>query len=163
MSNNKFFSFLCFMAMLLTLSCSSGDDNPSGPDEPNHPTSKPMPILLTCGIQQNTRVTDTGYENGDKIGLYVVNYSKDQPRELLTNGNHVDNMAFTYNGTWKPQTPIYWMDDKTPADFYAYYPYANVQNVTAHSFQVNTDQSTGNLYKASDFFYLDMQMYKNPS
>ncbi len=223
MSKIKFFSFFSYVALLMTMSCSSGNesisqpDEPdsallmtmscssgnesiSQPDEPDSPINKPKPILLTCNIQSNTRVTDTGYESGDKIGLYVVNYAKGQAGELQNSGNHVDNMAFTYSGTWNPQTPIYWLDNITPAlyvvnyakgqagelqnsgnhvdnmaftysgtwnpqtpiywldnitpaDFYAYHPYADIQDVTAHSFQVNADQSTADRYKASDFLY----------
>lgn len=153
MSKIKFFSFFSYVALLITMSCSSGNESISEPDEPDSPVNKPKPILLTCNIQSNTRVTDTGYESGDKIGLYVVNYVKGQAGELQNSGNHVDNMVFTYSGTWNPQTPIYWLDNITPADFYAYHPYADIQDVTAHSFQVNADQSTADRYKASDFLY----------
>lgn len=153
MSNIKFFSFLSYAAILLAMGCSSGEESITKPDEIDRPVSKPKQILLTCDIQQPTRVTDTGYESGDKIGLYVVNYSKNQPGELQDSGNHVDNMAFTYSGSWNPQTPIYWLDDTTPADFYVYHPYTHVQTVTEHTFQVNSDQATADRYKASDFLY----------
>ncbi|MDE6291447.1 MAG: fimbrillin family protein, partial [Muribaculaceae bacterium] len=63
----------------------------------------------------------------------------------------VDNMLFSYNGTWIPDSPVMWADNKTHADFYLYFPYSNVQNVAAHPFSVKTDQSTEDAYKASDF------------
>ncbi len=66
-------------------------------------------------------------------------------------GNHVNNMRFTYNGTWTPDSPVMWADNKTHADFYLYYPYTNVENVGAHPFAVKADQSTEEAYKASDF------------
>ena len=71
---------------------------------------------------------------------------------LKPTGNHVDNMAFTYSGTWTPATPIYWLDDKTHADFYLYYPYrADMANVESMAVSLKADQSTEEAYKASDF------------
>ncbi len=61
-------------------------------------------------------------------------------------------MAFTYSGTWAPATPIYWLDDKTHADFYLYYPYrADMNNVESMAVSLKADQSTEEAYKASDF------------
>ena len=60
-------------------------------------------------------------------------------------------MRFTYNGQWTPDTPVYWLDNETHADFYLYYPYADVNSVSAYNFAVNKDQSTETAYKASDF------------
>lgn len=101
----------------------------------------------------STRVTDYAFEAGDKIGLYVVNRTAEGAAQpLKPTGNHVDNMAFTYSGTWTPATPIYWLDDKTHADFYLYYPYrADMANVESMAVSLNADQSTEEAYKASDF------------
>lgn len=103
--------------------------------------------------QSATRVTDNSYESGDKIGLYVVNYNGSTAGTPATSGNHVDNMSFTYNGSWTPASPIYWLDDATHADFYAYYPYATVSNIAAHTFTAKADQSTEADYKASEFLW----------
>lgn len=107
---------------------------------------------MTVNDRENTRVTDLAFEVGDQIGLFVVNRNADGTAQVLkTTGNHVDNMRFTYNATWTPDAPIYWLDDKTNADFYIYYPYtATVADVAAMPFSVNADQSAEATYKAGD-------------
>ena len=113
-----------------------------------------LPITLSCGITAASRATDTSFETGDRIGLYVVNYEGTTPGTLLPSGNHADNIAFTYNGQWTPATPIYWQDETTPADFYAYYPYDSTpHNPADWPFETKADQSTETAYKASDLLW----------
>lgn len=60
-------------------------------------------------------------------------------------------MQFTYDGTWKAASSIYWKDETTHADFYLYYPYQKyINNVTAVPVQVKADQSDLADYKSSD-------------
>ncbi len=138
---------LALAPILLASACSGGSDSPE--PTPTTPVEKTMEIKISPSMS-TTRATDYGFEAGDCVGLYVVNYSGSTPGSLASMGNHVNNMRFTYNGTWIPDKVITWPDNKTHADFYLYYPYANVQNVAAHSFSVKTDQSTEADYKASD-------------
>lgn len=119
--------------------------------ETNDPVeSEKMPISIAMDFV--TRVTDEGYEFGDKVGLYVVN----DGYMLSDSGNHVDNMGFTYdgNGTWTPDEPIYWANQYTPATFYCYYPYIEG---TPYLYSVyhytKADQSTLDGYKASEFLW----------
>ena len=134
-------------ACILT-SCGGGSDSPEpNAPTPETPTEKKMEIRISPAM---TRATDYGFETGDCIGLYVVNYSGSIPGSLSNSGNHVDNMRFTYNGTWTPDETITWIDNKTHADFYLYYPFTDVQNVAAHKFSVKADQSTEAAYKSSD-------------
>ena len=147
--------FMLFaLAPLLLGACSSGGggvvDEPDVPDTPS-PVEK-LPIRITTVVNP-TRATDYAFEAGDKIGLYVVNRKADgTASDLQAKGNHVDNMRFTYNGTWAPDSPVYWLDDKTHADFYLYYPYrADMNNVESMAVSLNADQSTEEAYKASDF------------
>jgi hypothetical protein len=66
----------------------------------------------------------------------------------------VDNERFTYNnGAWIPDETIYWKDQSTAADFYAYYPYSESVNISAHPFSVMADQSTEDNFWASDFLW----------
>ena len=118
----------------LMFSCS---ENPTPEPEPT-PTPTPTPEKWAINISTSiTRATDTSFENGDKVGIYVVN----QPNTLKATGNHADNIGFTYSGSWSAATTIYWKDETTKADFYCYYPYAsNISNVEAYSFAVKTDQ-----------------------
>ena len=151
--------FTLIFAAAALCACSSGDDGSPAtppPTEPTDPTPQAkLPINISTSLVQlsGTRVTDYAFEAGDKIGLYVVNRTADGAAQpLKPTGNHVDNMAFTYSGTWTPATPIYWLDDKTHADFYLYYPYrADMDNVEAMAVSLKADQSTEEAYKASDF------------
>ena len=121
-------------------------------EAPIEVTSK-TPINLS--VNPTTRANDTTYENGDKVGIYVVNYTNaTTPGTLAASGNHVNNMQFELgNSGWTPTTPIYWLDKTTKADFYAYYPYSASANTSAHSFSVQADQSNEDNYWASDFMW----------
>ena len=118
----------------------------SGVELPNQEDGK-IPINITTNI---TRATDTAFENGDKVGLFVVNV----PNALKVSGNHADNICHTYSGSWTAKTPIYWLDESTKADFYCYYPYSStISNVDAYPFSVRADQKEEANYKASDFLW----------
>lgn len=144
------------LAALALCACSSGGsgtgDEPDVPTPPTEGKRIPINIGMTVNDRENTRVTDLAFESGDKIGVFVVNRNADGTAQALKpSGNHVDNMRFTYNGTWTPDSPIYWTDDKTNADFYIYYPYtATVADVAAMPFSVSADQGTEAAYKAGD-------------
>lgn len=146
------FPIMAATAIMLS-ACSKEADtplNPSEPNDPTKPTTEKIEIKISPSVVES-RATDYGFENGDRIGLFVVDYSGSNPGTLTASGNHVDNMRFTFNGSWTPDSPIYWADKTTHADFYLYYPYANVTSVSAYPFSVRTDQSTAEAYKASDF------------
>lgn len=137
------------MALLCCMSC-GGSGDPAVPDTPtpDKPNEK-LPISISTSI---TRATETAFESGDKVGLFVVNRNADGSAATLnTTGNYVDNMLYTYNGSWTPATQTYWKDNTTHADFYLYYPYnAALGSVDALSWTVNADQSTEASYKAAD-------------
>lgn len=136
--------------LMATSACSSGEEEHVKDQE--KPTN-PIPITLSCGITASSRATDYRYESLDKIGLYVVNYNGNTPGTLQNTGNHVDNIGFTYNGTWEPDVDIYWKDDKTKADFYCYFPYGTPTELTSYTFSIKEDQSTEQAYKDSEFLY----------
>ena len=144
--------FLWTSFMVLLNACSSGGGDVPEPTPPTPPVEKKIPIYLNCGV--SSRVTDSNYENSDRIGLYVVNHATDGAGNLQSNGNYINNVPFTYNGNvWSSASPIYWKDATTHADFYVYYPYAAVTNVADHAFNVKEDQSTVAAYKACEFLY----------
>ena len=91
----------------------------------------------------STRATDNGFQDGDAVGLFVVDYNSDvTPGELLMKGNRADNVRFDFNGAnWTANYQIYWANKNTPADFYGYYPFnAAMQSVTEHDFSVYANQ-----------------------
>lgn len=128
-------------AMAAMFSCSENVTN-----LPEQPVDEKLPINISTTV---TRATDSAFETGDKVGIFVVN----EPNELATSGNHVDNMGFTYSIKWTPDTEIYWLDKSTKAEFYCYYPYAESANTAAHSFATKADQSSLDNYKASEFLW----------
>ena len=151
MSGRKKIGFI-LIALLYACSGGSGSEDPEPTPEPTpEPVRKEIKMLF--GVQDIARATDATFETGDKIGLYVVNYDGQQAGNLQNTGNHVNNMRFVYNSSWTPDQAIYWKDDETKADFYAYYPYSGSVSVSGHVFNVKADQASVDNYKASDFLW----------
>lgn len=151
--NRKTISLTMLLALVMC-ACSSDSDNEQKVQDQD-PTPKVLPIRISTTVSDisDTRATDYTFETGDEIGLYVVNHNSDGTAgTLMPQGNHVNNMRFTYSsGSWTPDSPIYWQDNNTHADFYLYYPYrATVSSISAIPFSVNADQSTETAYKTSD-------------
>lgn len=136
----KIFALMAVVAAMV--SCSENIEN-----TPTIPETEKLPINISTTIF--TRATDSAYEAGDKVGIFVVN----EPNVLKASGNHIDNMGFTYSTTWTPDTPIYWLDKTTKADFYCYYPYAEGVSTTSHTFATKANQSQLADYKASEFLW----------
>ena len=147
-----------FLLALTIMMCSCGKNLPPGstpdPDpDPEIPEQQdPIPINLSTSI---SKATDSGFENGDKVGIYTVNYSNGVPGGLASSGNHVDNLLFEFNGvSWKSSKQAYWKDGETHADFYCYYPYTSgISDVFALPFSVRKDQSSTEGYKASELLW----------
>ncbi len=133
---------LLIMALVVLVSCKKNEEPAPTPE----PDAVPIQIATTV-----TRATDSAFETGDNVGLFVVN----QPNGIQASGNHVDNCKFTFDGTkWNAGKEIYWLDATTKADFYCYYPYTSpVSSITEFPFKVSQDQSTENGYKTSDFMW----------
>ncbi|MBO6173273.1 MAG: fimbrillin family protein [Bacteroidales bacterium] len=95
-----------------------------------------------------TRATETVFESGDKIGLYVV----EAPAPLQVSGNYVNNLQATYNGSqWTGETGLRWPSTESICDIYAYYPFMEVSKIDASPFSVLEDQSSG--FGACDFLW----------
>lgn len=149
------------LILFVTITCITfagcSKDNVSGGETPNPPPKPPteqikIPINIATGSW--TKATDAGFEPGDKVGVFVVNFSGETAGTLATSGNHVTNMGFTFANAWTPDTQIYWKDQTTKADFYCYYPFAaSITDITAYPFSVKTNQSAEADYKASDFLW----------
>ncbi len=78
--------------------------------------------IIDFGIVQQTRATDSSFENGDKIGIYAV----ESGQSFQVSGNYADNRQYTYqNGKLQPVTQndrIYGVKGKSYV-YHAYYPY----------------------------------------
>jgi hypothetical protein len=138
-------------AALLLCGCKKSNPDPT----PTPPSADQVKIPITLSTDIWTKATDSGYEDGDKVGIYTVNNVNGTSGTLINSGNHLDNTRFTFDGaTWSPDAPVYWKDQTTAADFYCYYPYTpSVSNITAVPFSVKTDQSAIENYKASELLW----------
>ena len=140
---------LLLAAVGLFTACSEGAGG-EAPDPTPTPKPEPTPTQIPITLSmQISRATENAFEQGDAIGVYVVN----QPASLANSGNHVNNMRFIYSGVWTPDSQVYWKDETTKADFYCYYPYSSSANVAAHAYATKSDQSSLANYKASDFLW----------
>lgn len=111
-----------------------------------------LPINISVDFE--TRADDLSFDNGDSVGIYVVNYNGTTAGTLMAEGNQADNAKFTYNdGNWESENTIYWKDKSTATDFYAYYPYSASVNISAQPFAVKADQSSEANFWASDFLW----------
>ena len=129
---------IALLASLLGISCRQTTH------EQPQPSGQPIRINAVCVPSENAVLdNDTAFEDGDREGLYVVNRINGKMVSMLPSGNYIDNMRFTYHGTWTPSQPIYWMDEQTKADFYLYYPYSSEMDDPRYwTVNVPTDQST---------------------
>ncbi len=109
------------------------------------------PISISTTI---TRATDTAFEADDQIGLYVVNRNG-SAHDLTADANHINNVAFTYDGSvWTPGEEVFWKDMTTHADFYAYYPFTTpITDVNTLPWSVAADQSSEAAYLEGDFLW----------
>ena len=121
-------------------------------------------ITLSGEIDQLavTRVNDSGFADGDVMGVYIVDYNGNTPGTLQPSGNRADNVRHTYdaaNAKWNSAYDIYWKDDHTHIDVYGYYPFGSPESIDAYPFTVERDQSKPSEdgvmggYEASDFLW----------
>lgn len=145
--------FCILAALLMALSCSK--------------THSVMPrmneLVLVPFYPGATKASAAGFEDGDKLGIYITQYKGDTPFPLQIGGNWGSNLTLTRTGSgWSLNPKVYWEED-TKFDIYGYYPKMEVSSVDAHPFRVADDQSvTGGVegmsaYEASDFLWVKVK------
>lgn len=137
-----------WMAALLLASC----------DKAEEITVDDGSIRFEMQYPSATRATETSFEQGDKIGLYLTEYTGETPAPLQISGNWANNVAATLDGTdWVTAKKIFWSDNRM--DVYGYYPYMSLTSVDEQPFSIALDQSTERVgdqlggYEASDFLW----------
>lgn len=107
-----------------------------------------------------TKATETAFEAGDRIGVYITAYENGKPLELQLGGNFKNNNPVVFDGTkWTADPVIYWNDKIEKYNVFAYYPFCEPSSVDEMPFSVKLDQgieeTTERLssYEASDFLY----------
>ena len=147
-------------ASLFLGGCNIGESEMKGLD----PEEGQIPIVISGGINQiyETRADDGGFADGDKVGIYVVDYEDGEPGELKVSGNRANNLPFTYSessNSWTPAHDVYWKDSKTSIDIYGYYPLGTPASIEEYAFEIAQDQNSlpsGNSlggYESSDFLW----------
>lgn len=96
-----------------------------------------------------TRATDTGFEAGDQVGVFLT--VSGQAVEIA--GNYATNLPLSYDGTkWSSSYTLYW--DDRQYDAIAYYPYTSpLSSISDLPFSVQTEQNSPATYTASDFLW----------
>lgn len=128
----KFLFSVVALAGLFLASCSSE------PAQEVAPVTKGGKVIsLQASMADFTRATDTAFETGDQIGLYIFN-----PEAYLS------NVAYTFgtNGFAAATEQVWYEDEALESQVVAYYPYST----TVGSFTVKSVQTSHAAYTASD-------------
>ena len=127
------------VAAFAVFSCSSDDaeqETPAVPEKPAVEEKMQADVL--------TRATGNVLSTGVDVGLYMQHYVDGKMVDLYSAHNYVNNAKMKYSTEgWKAEEPIYWYDESSLTDIYAYAPY---QNVVADSRKISVgvpvDQSS---------------------
>ena len=102
-----------------------------------------------------TKVTESGFQIGDEIGLWAVERSGGNKVPLQIGGNFINNEALRLQDAqnhWAGSRTLYWSE--TACDFYGVFPYqSDLVSVEAQPFSVRLDQSVAANYTASDLLW----------
>ena len=131
---------------LMAVSCNQGNDLSLS-------DSRAMLFQVTSH-NAATKVAEGAFEEGDRVGLFVVDYvDETTPAPLQISGNRANNEPMTLDeGQWRTGRTLYWGEGKS--DVYAYYPYwETLAEVDAQPFSVATDQTTAEAVEASDLLW----------
>lgn len=150
--------------VLLTLGAASCTNESSEPEAVE--SNGRVAMNFTFSHPSETRATETSFEEGDAVGLFVAESGK--PLEL--SGNTLNNELLTFSASgWKSGRKLYW--DKGTYNAYAYYPALDeISSVSDLPFSVATDQreingNGKNGYELSDFLHassLGIEASPNP-
>lgn len=145
------------IALLAILSCDVREAART-PQEPEAPQREEGVMYFEPMYPGSTKATETAFEQGDVIGLYVTDYQGETAPPLQISGNWANNVSATFDGTsWLTSKKIFWGEGLM--DVYGYYPYMTPVSIDEQPFSVALDQSApesdGRLsgYEASDFLW----------
>lgn len=129
--------FLSYISVLL-LALLFGCEKDTG-------TSGSSPVCFYLSPEPSTRATDTEFEKGDAIGVFAAARDDESvPAQLHPSGNFADNKKYIFDGEkFVPDgesNSIFIIS--YPIDYYAYYPYATVDNPLEFTFHVAADQES---------------------
>lgn len=121
-----------------------------------------FPLTLQAAYPTQTRASDAGFDTGDRMGVFMLDYKDDAP-EAIDADPHAVNVRFVFDGsnnTWSGATQLFWSDSRTPADIIGYYPFrTEIESTRRMPLEVERRQDTERKdntpggYEASDFLY----------
>ena len=138
------------VAALAVVSCNSDDgeqENPTVPEKPAVEEKMEADVL--------TRAAGDVVSTGVDVGFYMQHYVDGKMVDLYPANNYVNNarMIFSAEG-WKAEEPIYWYDESSLTDIYAYAPFQNeVADSRKISVGVPLDQSNKENLAAADLLW----------
>ena len=137
-------------ALAVSTSCGSDEaelDVPGQPDEPNVEEKMQADVLTTA----ESAVVSTGVD----VGMYMQHYVDGRMVELYAANNYVNNVRMKYDTDgWKSAEPIYWYDESSLSDIYAYAPYqSKVEDCRNIAVGVPTDQTSTAQLAAADLLW----------
>ena len=114
-------------------------------------------IVFSVGFlpKSQTKVTTndefkTTFEQGDAVGVFIYKRLAEQESSIESNELYADNVRMVYDGnSWNLDTPVYYTDDETLLDIYAYYPYQPDADPKALRYDASTNMA--DLLTASTF------------
>ncbi|BBK89558.1 hypothetical protein Bun01g_39280 (plasmid) [Bacteroides uniformis] len=129
-----FLSYISVLLLALLLGC-----------EKDTGTSGSSPVCFYLSPEPSTRATDTEFEKGDAIGVFAAARDDESvPAQLHPSGNFAANKKYIFDGEkFVPDgesNSIF--ITSYPIDYYAYYPYATVDNPLEFTFHVAADQES---------------------
>ena len=155
---NKILTILSVPAVLFMTACTNENLTDNTAENGNDVVEDGVMSFEAYHPSVASRVSESAFEEGDCIGLYITEYDGETARPLQISGNWANNVATTFeNGVWSTSKKIFWSNNKM--DVYAYYPYMTPNSIDENLFEVQNDQSTASAegalggYEASDFLW----------
>lgn len=145
--NNRLTLF-SFCIIFLFSSCVNELDSETSPDA----VPGTIPINFTTKVSKaDTRVTNTAFEKGDKVGLYAM-----LPSTPITEKRYIDNLQLECGekNAFIPEKTVFYPAGDATLNFISYYPYQSTGIKTGQStipVSVQTDQSSAKALSISDF------------
>lgn len=116
------------------------------------------PIIFSIKMEKaTTKVTNTAFEKGDKMGLFATTSSGS-----IKGKRYIDNLQLEYTegSALTPKKPVFYPEGDVPLDFISYYPYQPggiPAGSTLISVAVQIDQSSEKNRSQSDFLVAKAQ------
>ena len=140
----RFVTLAAMAAMMLIVGCTHSK------------TDAPIIPVPDGELAVSLNVEGRAFADGDRVGLYVINYNGDAIEGIAAKGNQVDNAPFVYKGgTWTTSPAVYYRDNATKVDMIGYYPHMEVDDISNIDFAVATDQTTS--YASSELMWARMR------